>query len=300
MKIMSFVKNVIKKWVARVGRRHPEWVVRVRYLLRFHKRINLDHPTDLNEKIQYLSLRTDTSEWSRLADKYAVRDYVTECGLGDTLVPLYGVWDSADDIDFDALPARFVLKCTHGSGDSIIVHDKSQLDIPATRALLSQTLSETYGLSEGNLHYSRIQPRVIAEALIDNDAATAVRSSSLIDYKIWCFDGKAHYIWACSNRTKQSVRVMVYDTSWNAHPEYSVFTSHYQRDELQPCPSHLDEMLAAAETLAKGFPVVRVDLYDVAGTIYFGEMTFTSLGALMNFYTPAFLAKAGSLITLPQ
>lgn len=295
---MSSVKNIIKRGVASVGRRHPEWVVRARYLLRFHRRINLTHPTDLNEKIQYLSLRTDTSEWTRLTDKYAVRDYVQECGLGSLLVTLYGVWDSADDIDFDALPSRFVLKCTHGSGDCIIVRDKSQLDIPATRALLRQTLSETYGLAEGNLHYSRIKPRVVAEELLDNDAATAARSTSLIDYKIWCFNGKAHYIWACSNRTKTSTCVMTYDTSWNAHPEYSIFTPHYQRDELQLCPPHLTDMLAAAETLAQGFPVVRVDLYDVAGTVRFGEMTFTSLGGLMNFYTPEFLSHAGSLIEL--
>lgn len=295
---MSSVKNIIKRGVARVGRRHPEWVVRARYLLRFHRRINLTHPTDLNEKIQYLSLRTDTSEWTRLTDKYAVRSFVQERGLGFLLVTLYGVWDSADDIDFDALPSRFVLKCTHGSGDCIIVRDKSQLDIPATRALLRQTLSDTYGLAEGNLHYSRIQPRVIAEELLDNDAATAARSMSLIDYKIWCFNGKAHYIWACSNRTKTSTRVMTYDTSWNAHPEYSIFTPHYQRDELLPCPPHLDDMLAAAETLAQGFPVVRVDLYDAAGSIRFGEMTFTSLGGLMNFYTPEFLARTGSLIEL--
>ena len=296
---MQAVKHIIKRGIALIGQHHPEWVVRVRYLLRFHKRINLRHPANLNEKIQYLSLRTDTSEWSRLADKYAVRDWVRERGLGELLVPLYGVWDTAEAIDFDALPSQFVLKCTHGSGDAIIVRDKAQLDIPATRALLRATLSQTYGLAEGNLHYARIKPRVIAEELIVNDAATAARSLSLIDYKIWCFGGKAHSIWACTNRTRQLVRVMTYDTQWNAHPEYGVDTPHYQRDELLPRPPHLDRMIAAAETLAQGFPVVRVDLYDVADTIYFGEMTFTSLGGLMNYYTPAYLRLTGDLIPLP-
>jgi hypothetical protein len=295
---MSFVKNIIKKGVACVGRRHPEWVVRTRYLLRFHRRLNLKHPSNLNEKIQFLSLRTDTSEWTRLTDKYAVRDFVRERDLERTLVKLYGVWDDADSIDFDALPSQFVLKCTHGSGDCIIVRDKSLLDILATRASLQQTLSETYGLAEGNLHYSRIQPRVMAEELLCNDEEMAAVSSSLVDYKIWCFNGKAHYIWACSNRTKTSVRVMTYDTSWNAHPEYSIFNVHYQRDKLMPRPHNLTEMLAVAEKLSEGFPVVRVDLYSVEGEICFGEMTFTSLGGLMNYYTPEFLIHAGSLINL--
>lgn len=297
---MFSIKKELKKIAGRLGRKKPELVVRIRYWLRFRKRLNLRNPRNLNEKIQYLSLRTNTEEWSRLTDKYAVREYVAECGLEHILNRLYGVWNSAEEIDFESLPQQFVLKATHGSGDSIIVSDKSTTNLDEVRRSMRQTLSETYGLDEGDIHYSRITPRVVAEQLLQNDEESAKYSSSLIDYKIWCFNGKAYYIWACIGRTKESVRVMTYDTEWNAHPEYSVATHHYKISDYIPKPDNLKEMLEVAEKLSAPFPVVRVDLYSVGGAIYFGEMTFTSIGGLMNVYSPEFLDKTGQLITLPS
>lgn len=293
-----FIKDIIKGIASSIGRRNPELIVRIRYRLRFHKRIDLDNPKTLNEKIQYLSLRTDTTEWSRLADKYAVREYIKECGLGDTLNTLYGVWDNANDIDFDSLPDRFILKTTSGSGNCIIVKDKSQMDRDAVRKYMKKMLGIVYGLSEGNPHYSRIKPRVIAEELLLNDPESAKYSTSLIDYKIWCFNGKAYYIWVCTNRTHSGTNVLTYDKDWNAHPEYSNFTKYYSRGSVVPKPQNLDKMLAMAEKLAAPFPVVRVDLYNIAGRIYFGEMTFTAVGALMNCYSDEFLLHTGQLIEL--
>jgi len=294
------MKKLLKHLASCLGRRHPEALVRLRYLLRFHKRINLEHPQDLNEKIQYLSLRTDTSEWTRLTDKYAVRDYVRECGLEEILNTLYGVWDTAEAIDFDALPQQFILKATHGSGDGYVVTDKSRLDKEQVRAVFRRTLAETYGLAEGNLHYSRITPRIIAEALLENDEWSSRYSTSLIDYKFWCFNGKVHYILICTNRTGTNrSQLMTYDREWNARPEYCVFNNHYLQGDPIPAPPNLSGMLEVAERLAAPFPVVRVDLYNLNGRILFGEMTFTSLGGFMNYYTPEFLQKAGSLVTLP-
>ena len=294
------MRKLIKHIASVIGRRNPELIARIRYRLRFHTRLNLDNPVDLNEKIEYLSLRTDTSEWTRLSDKYQVRDYVCECGLEDTLNKLYGVWDSADDIDFGSLPDKFIIKTTHGSGDAILITDKQNADIPAIRKRINAALRETYGLSEGNAHYSRIRPRVIAEGLLENDAVSARYSESLIDYKIWCFNGKPEYIWACTDRTSDGVKVMTYDLEWNAHPEYSVFTSHYMRDNLIPKPENLERMIETARILSRPFPVVRVDLYNLEGRIVFGEMTFTSLGGLMNFYTDEFLESTGRMINLPD
>lgn len=293
--MISFIKHI----VSLIGKHNPELIVRIRYLIRFHKRLNLDNPVNLNEKIQYLSLRTDTSEWTRLSDKYAVRDYVKECGLERILNRLYGVWDNADEMDFDNLPDEFVIKTTHGSGDSIIVKDKTGLDIAALKRKINSTLSEVYGQAEGNLHYSGITPRVIVEELLKNDAVSEQYSTSLIDYKIWCFNGKAYYIWACTDRTAKGTKVLTYDRDWNAHPEYSVFTKHYMQDNVIPRPENLEQMLSVAEKLSASFPVVRVDLYNIAGRVVFGEMTFTSLGGLMNFYTDQFLLMTGSMIQLP-
>lgn len=294
---MGSFKESVRAVASAIGKRNPELVVRIRYFLRFHRRINLNNPKTLNEKIQYLSLRTDTSEWTRLSDKFLVREYVKECGLENILVHQYGVWDSADEIDFSMLPDRFVIKTTHRSGDAIFVKDKSQTDMAFLKEQIGLALKRTYGLSEGNLHYSRIHPRVIAEELLENDAVSASYSSSVIDYKIWCFNGKAYYIWTCSGRIGNCAGVMMYDTVWNAHPEYSIFTRHYWRADILPEPDGLAEMIAAAEKLAAPFPVVRVDMYDIGGRIFFGEMTFTSLGGYMNYYSNDFLLYAGSLIS---
>lgn len=292
------MKRFLKNIIALIGRRNPELLVRIRYYLRFHKRINLDNPQTLNEKILYLSLRTDTSRWTRLSDKYEVRNYVHECGLDDILNRLYGVWNSADDIDFSLLPDRFIIKTTHGSGDNYIVRNVNEADIEDIRKKIGEGLNHTYGLAEGGLHYSRIRPRVIAEELLENDTLSAKYSTSLIDYKIWCFNGEPHYIWTCTNRDRHGTRVMTYDTNWNAHPEYSVYTSHYMEDNPIPQPENLKMMLDVARKLSAPFPVVRVDLYDIAGRIVFGEMTFTSLGGLMNFYTDEFLEMTGRMINL--
>lgn len=295
---MLFIKKVIKNIAGALGRRNPELIVRIRYRLRFHKRINLDNPQNLNEKIQYLSLRTDTTEWSRLSDKFTVRDYVKERGLESILNRLYGVWSSADEIDFDSLPDEFVVKTTHGSGDCIIVKDKGRTDVDALKRIINETLSYNYGEAEGNLHYSRIKPRVIVEELIHNDPISEKYSTSLIDYKIWCFNGMAYYVWVCTDRTSHGTKVLTYDKDWKAHPEYSVFTKHYMRSEPVPKPENLDAMFEIAEKLAEPFPLVRVDLYNIAGTIYFGEMTFTSLGGYMNYFTQEFLMHAGQMVNI--
>lgn len=281
-----------------IGTYHPIVLARIRYLARFHKLLHLKNPRTLNEKILYLSLKTDTLLWTDCADKYKVREYVKGCGLEDILVKLYGVWDKASDIDFCQLPDEFVLKSTHGSGDVKVVTDKSKLEIAATCEEYDKDLKTVYGAAESGHHYMRIQPRMIAEELLHNNPETTKVSSSLIDYKIWCFNGKAHFIWACANRDEHSTEVMTYDRDWNAHPEYSIFGSEYSRGKLLPRPKNLERMMEVAETLARPFPCVRVDLYNIDGKIFFGELTFTSLGGLMDFYTNEFQKLAGSLIDL--
>lgn len=280
------------------GRNFPESLVRIRYFFRFHKYLNLSNPKTLNEKILYLSLKTDTSEWTRLADKYHVREYVKECGLDDILVKCYGFWKKAADIDFSKLPNSFVLKTVQGSGDIILVKDKHKLNINETKKNIDIAVNTRYGELEGGKHYMRIKPAIIAEELLFNDKISQIYSTSIIDYKIWCFNGKAHYIFTCCNRDKAGTDVMTYDISWNAHPEYSVLTNHCRRGNVIPKPLNFERMINIAEKLAMPFPVVRVDLYNIGGIIYFGEMTFTSLGGLMDYYSDEFQTLAGSMINL--
>ena len=281
--------------------RFPKAMVQIRHLLRMKRFANLKNPKDLNEKILWMALNTDTKEWSRLTDKYEVRDYVRECGLEEILIPQYGLWNKMDEVDFCKLPNSFILKPTHGSGDVVVVRDKNKADLECIKAKLQKDLDSYLITSSAELHYARIPHRVVAEQLLKNDEVSEKYSSTLIDYKIWCFNGKAHYVWVCMNRfvrNKDGAEVMTYDREWNVHPEYCRVTPDFSLADPMPKPAGYEHMLEVAEKLAKPFPVVRVDLYNLNGKIYFGEMTFTSYGAIMDFYSDLFLKKAGSEIDL--
>lgn len=292
------LKNCIYFIGEYIGRNYPKAWVSFRYFIRFHKKLHWKNPQNLNEKILYLSLKTDTTMWTDLADKYKVREYVERCGYGDSLVKLYGKWDNAFDIDFDQLPSSFVLKTNHGSGEIKLIKNKSNIDKEALITYFNNEISKPYGEIEGGKHYFRIKPCIIAEEMLLNDLLSTRFSSSIIDYKFWCFNGKVHYVFVCSNRNKRSLDILLYDKNWNIHPEYLNFSSHYKRAKFIPKPQNYEKMIEMAETLAHPFPCVRVDLYNIGGKIYFGEMTFTSLGGLMNYFTNEFLEKTGQLIDL--
>lgn len=290
--------SLYRKLVEWTNRHFPVFICKMRFRKVFGRKMDLKNPKDINEKILWLSLYSDISEWSRMADKYAVRSYVEELGLGKCLVKLYGKWDKAEDIEWDKLPQQFVLKTNNGSGTVKLVADKTQIDIPETTKLIDSWLHKKIASSTTEFHYASIKPCVIAEELLDfsNDSNN---STSIIDYKVWCFNGKAYYVWACSNRDEEATDVALFDREWNYLPEKSVFNEHYRKQKvLVNKPKNLEEMLDVAEKLSKPFPVVRVDLYNINGHIYFGEMTFTSLGGTMDFYTQDCLYEMGNLIDI--
>lgn len=280
-----------------MGNHTPELLLKIRYRYVFKKPLNLKNPQDLNEKILWAKLYADTTQWTRLADKYEVRKYIDEIGLGDTLVKLYAAWFKKEDVDFDALPETFIIKANNGDGKgtnkiirkSELTPEKKQEYIDMIGEWLSR---KNIGALHAEPHYKGMRPCVIAEEVLPCDPG----SSSLTDYKIWCFNGKAYYVWICNDRSAggNSAHVMTYDLDWNAHPEFSVFNSDYLRGEIMPKPQNFEKMIEIAERLSKGFPELRVDLYNVQGKIYFGEMTFTSQGGFMDFYTPEFNKELGS------
>lgn len=276
----------------------PIRVAKLRYMYIMHKWPHFEHPKDLNEKINYLKFYGDISKWPMLTDKYAVRKYIESIGLGDTLVKLYGKWDSVEDIDWDSLPDKFVMKCNNGSGDVLICKDKAKLDIEATKRYFDKMLHREFGVVSGEPHYALIKPCIIAEELLDASTQPC-GSSSLVDYKIWCFNGNPHSVWCCYNRKQYHANVGVYDLNWQYHPEASVFTKHYIMGRQQlPKPTCLDRMIEVAKKLSWGFPVLRVDLYEVNGHVYFGELTFTSQSGCMDYFSKKFLNETGALIKL--
>lgn len=273
-------------------------IVESLFLNTFGREIDWVNPKDINEKIQWIIRYGDTSVWPLCSDKYRVREFVAERGLGHLLVKLYGVWDDAKKINFESLPDKFVLKCNHDSGSCYIVDKKAGYDSKKIVEDLNQHLKIKYGYVHGEMWYNKIKPLVIAEEFLNQDSDSW--TTSLVDYKIWCFDGKPYSIWTCYSRSSEGTYVNLYDLDWNVHPEVSVFTEHYKDGKgMVPKPDNLDEMLDAASILSKGFPEVRTDFYSVAGKLYFGELTFASLCGLMDFFTKDYLEELGDQVILP-
>jgi len=231
--------------------------------------VSLFEPKTFNDKIQWSKLYDKDPRRTEYADKYAVREYVKETIGEEYLVDLIGVYDSFDEIDFDKFPDKFVLKGTHGCKYNIIVNDKSKFDVKDAREKFELWLSKNFAYRPAmELHYKDIKPRIVAEAYLEND------NEELYDYKVWCFEGKAHYIEFINNR-KHGMHVGFYDTEWNKLEFVS--NIKYTNDDIVPKPDNLDELLELSEKLAKDFPHVRVDFYRLNdGRYIFGELTFTT------------------------
>ena len=258
------------------------------------KYLNLDNPRTFNEKIQWLKLYDSTPIKTRLADKYLVRDWVKEQIGEQYLIPLLGVYDKFEDIDFAKLPNQFVIKCNHGCAYNIIVKDKSKLDLAEAKAKLDKWMSENFAFKAGyELHYRDIKPKIIIEKFIENKG-----TDDLYDYKFWCFNGKLAYIQFLSERNLSGLKMAFYDRKWN---KQTFVYSHPLDKKTIKKPDNLDEMIQLAEALSKGFPCVRVDFYRLNdGTIYFGEMTFTSASGNCKWNDEHINRTLGNMIKLPK
>lgn len=262
------------------------------YKQSFGHNIDWKHPRDLNEIINVLAFTTDTTEWTRLADKYRMREHVKECGCEEILVPLYGHWETVADIDWNSLPQKFVLKCNNGCGDAIFIQDKDKISRTEVLKNIDASLHSSYGIESCEPHYLTIKPCVIAEEYLDNGDA------GIVDYKVMCFNGNPYCIFTCSNRdiSTHYLQVNAFDIYWNRMD--NVISREYRNDIEVPRPLHLEQILEYAKKLSKGFPQVRVDFYEIKGKVYIGEFTFTSAAGRMKTFTSDFLKEMANQILI--
>lgn len=243
----------------------------IRYYKTYRRFRKVNNPELFHEKIFWIMRHGDLTEWARLADKYLVREYVKEkCG-DNILTKLYGVYDSAHDIDFDKLPSSFVMKTNNGCASNCFVRDKASTDLESIRKKMDFWMGIHYGELSLQPHYSMIDPKIIAEEYLIDESNP---ESSIIDYKFDCFDG---FVLSCGIMKDRvpgthKLTLMQYDKDWNPHPEWLV-EGVYKFSETAR-PECLEQMIDIASTLSRGFQFVRVDLYCVNGKPYFGEMTF--------------------------
>ena len=256
------------------------------------KDIDLSNPQTFNEKIQWLKLYDSTPIKTQLTDKYLVRDWIKEKIGSEYLIPLLGVYDNFDEINFDELPNKFIIKCNHGSGYNIIVRNKNNLDKQDAKQKINKWMSENFAFHAGyELHYFNIKPKIIIEKFIEEI------EQNLYDYRFLCFDGKVEQIWLDINSGTQEHKRNIYDTHWN---KLDVRVKWPEIEETILKPDNLTEMIKLAEILSKNFCMVRVDLFNVNNKIYFGEMTFTSMSGLGEFYPPNWDYTLGKMIKLPK
>lgn len=255
----------------------PISYVKHQYKYITHHKLNLKNPVRYTEKLQYLRLFVYPKNplVSKAAGRAGVREYLTEKGFEKYLIPIYGVFNKFDDIDFDKLPNQFVMKCTHACAFNQIVLNKTIFNKEESRKKFNKWLKTNYGKKTVERHYSPIKPQIIIEKYLGSAEKLPV------EYKIHVFNGKAKYMYVVTGRGKD-IRYNNYYIDWTPF-DGAQFNGWKKREEGVPVPSNWKEMVQLAEEMAKDFPFVRVDLYNIDGKIYFSELTFTPAKGTLIF-----------------
>ena len=250
---------------------------------------DLDNPKTFNEKLQWLKLNDRDPSYTKLVDKYAVKEYVSNLIGEKYVIPTLGIWDDFDQINFENLPNQFALKCTHDSGSSIVCLDKKSFDYKKAREKLSRCLNSNFYYVGREWPYKHVKPQILCEKYIGDQ-----QTRELLDYKIMCFNGRAKCSFICSDRESE-LKVNFYDREWNPMP----FWRHYKKADREfPKPQNYEEMIALAEKLSGDLKFARVDFYNINGTIYFGEITLYPGNGFEEFHPVEWDEILGSWIDL--
>lgn len=258
-------------------------MVQLQYRIKMGRKLNLDNPQRYTEKLQWYKLYYKNPLMIRCVDKYDVRAYVESKGLGHILNECYGVYDRVEDIDFDALPEQFVLKDTLGAGGNsvIVVTSKTGMDLGSVKARLHKWVNEKPHVPSGGRewpYYSGKKHRILIERYIPSDE----NAGGLIDYKLFCFDGKVEYAYGITDRAiGHDAAFGIFDKEFNRLP--------YRRTDERPLereigkPGNYEIMVEAAQTLAEEFPHARIDFYNQDHAVIFGEITFFDSSGYVAF-----------------
>ena len=244
-------------------------IIRILYKIYTYKDLNLDNPKSFNELMQWIKIYDNSPLKTELTDKYLVREWISKTIGSKYLIPLLGVWDRFDEIDFASLPDAFVLKCNHGCFYNLVVKNKRELNLKKTKRIFDKWMKTNFAFNTLELQYRDIPRKIIAEKYVEQI------DGKLLDYKIHVFHGEPKIIQVIGDRNfeKHTAKECFFTTTWEIiDVPLHTYNSY---DYIPPKPDNLNEMLSIARTLGKEFRYVRVDLYDLDGEIKFGEMTFT-------------------------
>lgn len=255
-------------------------------------RLNLKNPQSFNEKLQWIKLNDRNPLYTTLVDKYKVKQYVADRIGEEYVIPLLGVWDKVEDIDWGMLPSQFVIKCSHDCGGMVISKNKADLDIENASLRLKKAFQNDYYYEGREWPYKNVKPKVFAEEYREDEYG------ELRDYKFFCFDGQVKALFIATDRSKDTETCFdFYDADFNHLP----FTQGHPNAKTPPVkPQCFEKMKELASKLSQGIPEVRVDFYSVNGQVYFGEFTFFHFGGMVKFNPVEWDYKFGSWIKLPK
>lgn len=291
------MSNVVQRGIMRFARKgffnwmSDENFLKMAYWCTIGKKLDLKQPKTYTEKLQWMKLYNRDPMYTKLVDKYEVRKYIKD-KLGEKyLFPLLGVWDSFEEIDFSKLPNQFVLKTTHDSGSVVICKNKADIDLKKAQKKLSHSLKHDYYLENREWPYKNVKRRIIAEKFMVDESGTELK-----DYKFFCFDGQVKALFVATDRG--------YDTKFDFYDRdfkhLDIKNGHENATKIINRPKEYDKMVAVAEKLSKGIPHVRVDLYNINGKIYFGEMTFFHWSGFVKFEPEIWDETFGEWLRLPE
>ncbi len=255
------------------------------------KWLNLCNPKTYNEKLQWLKLHDHNPRYINMVDKYEAKELVSEIIGSEYIVPTLGVWESFDEIDFDSLPEKFVLKTTHDSGGVHICKDKDNFDFESAKAIFNSNLHRNFYYISREWPYRNVKPRIIAEEYLED-----INDPNLKDYKVYTFNGKAKIIFIASERSLGKTKADYFDRNFN----YLDFVWGYPHANVRPQkPTNFEKMCEFAEELSKNTYTLRVDFYEVKGKLYFGELTFYDGSGFAKIDPIEWDYKLGSWVKLP-
>lgn len=284
------MKEIIKE----ISKIFPdELYLKIKYFIKLKRRLNLKNPERYNEKIQWLKLHDRNPDYTKLVDKYEVKEIIKEILGEEYIIPTLGVYNRFDDIDFDKLPKQFVIKCTHDSGGLVIVEDKKKLDKNKAKEKINRCLKRNYYYGTREWPYKNVKPRIIIEKYITDES-----KKELKDYKFFVFDGKVKLMFIATDRNSQNETCFdFYDEKFNHLP----FTNgHPNSLKKLNKPKNFEKMINLAEKIGRNMKHVRVDFYNVNGKILFGEITFYHWSGMKKFEPDEWDYKIGKLINLSK
>lgn len=299
MRISKIIKNPFCMFSVLAARSCFHWLtdkafIRWMFRAQMNRWPDLNHPKTLNEKLQWIKLYDRRPEYAVMADKYRMRGYISQILGEEYTIPLIGVWDDPEQIDFETLPDQFVLKCNHNSGLGMyICHDKSGMDVAKVKRDLQLGLEQDYYLTCREWPYKNIPRKIICETYMSNG------KEGLTDYKVHCFNGVPKMVLVCKDRfTEDGLTEDFFTESWEHLP--------VKRPNIPMAniaakkPEQLDKMLEISEKLSENIPFLRVDFYIIEEKLYIGELTFFPAGGVAPFEPEAWDETFGSWIQLPD